>query len=49
MLDIFSQMIIVMTQTLSIMSGERVQEEEKEEVEGAVEDGKHGTSPKSQL
>ena len=43
MLDIFSQMIIVMTQTLSIMSGERVQEEEKEEVEGGVEDGKHET------
>ena len=41
MLDIFSQMTTVMTQMLSLVSEERVQEEEKGEVEEAVEDGKY--------
>ena len=41
MLDIFSRMKIVMTQTLFSMSEERVQEEGKEGVEEAVEEGKH--------
>ena len=41
MLDIFSQMTIAVTQMLSLVSEERVQEEEKGEVEEAVEDGKY--------